>query len=162
MKIANIIKWSAIIGGSVYLINKAGKIITTAKQLTSSVTGVKFSSFSFPVLNFVIEVTVTNPTNNDAVATSFTGTLSSPATRDAQANQLATFNVAFNNAQGIVIAANSSTRININAQANLLSVASSILSTGYNAVLDATIVVSGIALPLHNNITISNGNVQIN
>lgn len=159
MKTGTVIKWGLLGAALLFIGSKVKGAINTAQALTTSLDSVKFGKFSFPNLDMVINVKVTNPTSNDATAQSITGTVVAPTSNNnQQASELGNFSVVLNNNNGIVVPANSSVVIGVNASVNFLNTAVSVLQNGLKAVVSGNVVVSGITIPFSNNVTItSNG-----
>jgi len=166
MKTGTAIKWG-LFGAALLLIgSKVKSAISTAQALTTSVDSVKFGRFNFPNLDMVVNVKVTNPTQNDATAQSITGTITAPVdirNNQTTAQQLGSFSVALNNANnsGIIVPANSNVVIGVDAQVNLLNTAFSLLQNGLRAVVNGNVIVSGLSLNFTNNITINSNGINV-
>lgn len=152
----SILKWGGLAFLGYKLISYVGGKITTAQALTASVKNVQLGKVNFPTLQLTMQVQINNPTSNDATATSIVGNL-----QNVNGQQLGIFNVALNAQQQIIVPANSNALVNVNIELNVLNTAISILNTGFKAIINATVVVDGISLPLTSNVEISASGVTM-
>lgn len=153
-KVTSLLKWGLIGLAAYKAVSYVTNKITTAKALTASVTGISLNGFTFPFLNVILQVKVTNPTNNPANASSLSGTLSSKTVEN-----FGTFNVQLNTSSEIVIPANDFALINVDAKINVVAAAASLIKNGASVNIAGTIVVDGIPLPFDNNLSFGDSGI---
>ena len=141
---------AAGVGGGLWLLNYVTTKLDTINKLSAQVVGLQFGQLLFPSLNVTVSVRVTNASTADATANAFTGTLYAAD----GVTQLGTFNVLFNTQQGVLIPANGSAVIDVNANINLISAATILLANAKTVVLDATVTINNIPIPLKQDVAI--------
>lgn len=142
--------WLLIAGtaGGILLYDYVTKKLNTLDKLSATVASLQLGKLSFPQLEMLIGLTVTNGSSNNAVASSFTGNLVNNS-----GEVLGSFTVRFNGQQEIIIPANGVARVDVNVLANIASAAAAII-TGKTIRIDGTVVIDRIPVPVNTDIQI--------
>jgi len=141
---------AAGVGGSIWLLSK----LHTASQLDAQLVGLKLGDIGFSDGRLLLKVTpsirVTNSSNAAATANAFAGTL---YTADGT-TLLGTFNLLLNNTNGLLIPARGSALIDVAATIDVINSAAALLQNAKSVMLDATVTVNGVPVPIRTDIAI--------